>query len=501
MQAVIYTRVSSDEQIHGTSLATQEAACRAWCTSHGFDVAALFSDAGESAKTTDRPQFIALLDWVAKHKPAVCVVWKFDRWARNSTDHAIAAQALAKHGTRLVSATEAAADDPAGRLLQTILAGIAQFDNEVRAERTKAAMRAIAMRGGWCSLAPYGFMLARSGTLPILVEHPEHARVVRDLFTGLATRRRNLIQTVTTASEHGIRVGSARKMLRATIYSGVIRNVLTGWQEIEAAFPGLVPRETWQAAQDAITGRRHAPRQAASEVFPLRGVLHCCNCGKLVTACFVRGHGGRYGYYQCKAGHVRGRAETVHESFAQLLVETSDQVRLRLEEIRKRVREIVTERLEASQAVKHDAAAEVDRLSQRRTKLLDVYLAGAVSNADFVQRDAGLSAEIRAAEETSRVKADWSMDVDDRISATVLLLTDPLAIWNRIELPARHRFARALYDDDLSLQSSGEVQTSASAGLAGALQVCSATENAVAPPVHAWANLMAGIAELAAAAA
>jgi DNA invertase Pin-like site-specific DNA recombinase len=44
-------RVSSKEQVSNLSLATQEAECRRFCASRGYEVAAVFTDAGESAKT------------------------------------------------------------------------------------------------------------------------------------------------------------------------------------------------------------------------------------------------------------------------------------------------------------------------------------------------------------------------------------------------------------------------------------------------------------------
>lgn len=36
--AVIYVRVSSDEQVENTSLETQETACRRWCEQGGYEV-------------------------------------------------------------------------------------------------------------------------------------------------------------------------------------------------------------------------------------------------------------------------------------------------------------------------------------------------------------------------------------------------------------------------------------------------------------------------------
>lgn len=501
MKAAIYIRVSTMEQAdQGTSLDTQEQGCRVWCASHDAEVGAVFQDAGASAKTADRPQLLALLSWVAVHRPDLVVVWKFDRWARNATDHAVAVREIGRHGARLVSATEPASDDPAGRLLQTLLAGIAQFDNEIRAERTKTAMRAVALRGGWVTYAPFGFMCARSGTLPILVEHPEQGLVVRDLFAGLADGRRTLLQTVAVATEHGIRPGAARKLLRASVYCGILRSALTGWHEVEAAFPGIVRVETWRAVQVVIAGRSHGRHATVRAEWPLRGVLRCAECGRLVTACHVRGHGGRYGYYQCKAGHVRGRAEAVHTSFLARLREAAGQLDDIMAEVREQARQIVVERLEASQAVQRDAVAAVDSLRARRRRLLDAFLAGAVSRPDFERRDAEIAVSVSVSEASSRARTDWAHGLDDALARCAALLSDPTAAWERMDVRGRQRFARGLFGNGLTL-AAGRVQTSESCGLSGTLQAVTCAGDRVAPLTAGWANLAAIVRDLAALAA
>ncbi len=80
-KAVIYIRVSSADQVSGTSLATQEAECRAWCLRHEYQVAEVYRDEGESAKTADRPGLIAA---VARCRAGVdaFLVHKLDRLAR-----------------------------------------------------------------------------------------------------------------------------------------------------------------------------------------------------------------------------------------------------------------------------------------------------------------------------------------------------------------------------------------------------------------------------------
>ena len=56
-RAVIYCRVSTKEQTKNLSLPTQLKACREFCHRQSFEVAAVFEDAGESAKTVDRREF------------------------------------------------------------------------------------------------------------------------------------------------------------------------------------------------------------------------------------------------------------------------------------------------------------------------------------------------------------------------------------------------------------------------------------------------------------
>jgi site-specific DNA recombinase len=84
--AVAYVRVSSDEQVEGLSLESQEDEIRRWCARKGFDLVAIFRDEGESAYTDDmttRPGFRDLIDRLPVLMPTVVVVFSVDRWARS----------------------------------------------------------------------------------------------------------------------------------------------------------------------------------------------------------------------------------------------------------------------------------------------------------------------------------------------------------------------------------------------------------------------------------
>src|SRR5690349_2839245 len=88
-EAVIYTRVSTEEQAKGgTSLAAQKAACLEYCERQGYEVGKVFVEEGESAKSANRTQLKSMLEYCRTRKEIkVVVVHKLDRFARNAGDH------------------------------------------------------------------------------------------------------------------------------------------------------------------------------------------------------------------------------------------------------------------------------------------------------------------------------------------------------------------------------------------------------------------------------
>lgn len=188
MRAVIYCRVSTTEQAQNLSLPTQEKACREYCQRQGYEVAEVFVDAGESAKTTNRPEFLRLLATCRKQRGRLhaVVVYSLTRFSRNTADHHAIVTLLRGLGIALRSVTEPIDDSPSGRLMEGILAAMAQFDSDVRSERVTAGMRAAMERGRWVFWAPIGYLRGRPGEAS-LVPDPERAPAVREAF-DLAAR-------------------------------------------------------------------------------------------------------------------------------------------------------------------------------------------------------------------------------------------------------------------------------------------------------------------------
>jgi DNA invertase Pin-like site-specific DNA recombinase len=87
------------------------------------------------------------------------------------------------------SVTEPISADPVGKLTENILAAIAQFDNDAKAERTKVGMRAALERGRWTWKAPLGYRngnvkVGESSLLPDVECAPMIARGLEMVASG-----------------------------------------------------------------------------------------------------------------------------------------------------------------------------------------------------------------------------------------------------------------------------------------------------------------------------
>src|SRR5712664_1788399 len=164
--AVIYVRVSTKEQTENLSLPTQLKACEEYCERQGFNVLARFREQGESAKTADRTELQKLLQFCRTNKGKVQfgVVFNLTRFAREKYDHFALRAHLKSLGISLRSATEPIDDTSTGKLMEGVLAAFAQFDNDVRSDRTRAGMRAALELGRWTFLAPLGYLNAPRAT-------------------------------------------------------------------------------------------------------------------------------------------------------------------------------------------------------------------------------------------------------------------------------------------------------------------------------------------------
>lgn len=142
MTKAIYARVSSNKQ----DIESQEPDLKAWEKSQTHPVK-WFTET-VSGKAAKRPVWEQVQDLIRRRKITELVVWRLDRLGRSASELTKLFDELVANNINLVSIKDGLdLSTPAGRLMANVLASVAQFETEIRAERIHAGIAAAKARG------------------------------------------------------------------------------------------------------------------------------------------------------------------------------------------------------------------------------------------------------------------------------------------------------------------------------------------------------------------
>lgn len=161
MRVCAYIRVSLEKMAEsGVSLEMQAEKVRAYAALYNLEIVELVADAGESAKTLDRPGLTRALSLLSSGKAEGLLVWKLDRLTRSVRDLGTLIDGVLSR-TVLISVSEQIDTRSAGgRLVLNVLMSVSQWEVEATGERTSAAMRAMSARGEYVGgRAAFGWRL------------------------------------------------------------------------------------------------------------------------------------------------------------------------------------------------------------------------------------------------------------------------------------------------------------------------------------------------------
>ncbi len=443
MNVVLYTRVSTKEQVEGFSLSSQEKVCRDYAEKQGWNVIEIFEEQGESAKTAYRTQLLKLLEYCAKNKGKIdaLLVYKLDRFARDSSDHHTIRAALSRYGMVLRSVTENIDETSTGKFMENMFAAVNQFDNDVRADRTRAGMKEKVRQGLWSWAPPMGYKSSPAG----MIIDTEKALFIKQAFELYATGNYGINEIAKRFNKWGIRTKKGNKISSQTVtkilenklYMGIIE--VNGWEgEVEGIHEKIINPELFYKAKAVREGKSVSavPRLVNNPEFPLKNIAKCYSCGSYLTASKSTGRKRKYAYYHCICGKTRIRKEILEESFLYSLkqiqpnqdfVNLFKEVLVKVWEMKQRF--VVNEQQQIDNSLQH--------LREMKKRLIEKNLEGIISNQDYKEQVEALSARIIIKEvERSEIKMEES-NIDYLVSASEELFNKVSTIW--LDAPFEHK--------------------------------------------------------------
>jgi site-specific DNA recombinase len=470
MNAVVYCRVSTKEQVQNLSLGTQETRCVDFCSRNDWAVINVFRDEGESAKTTDRPAFQKMLTYCKSKQNALnyVVVHDLSRFSRDLADQMFVITELESVGVRLRSVMENVDETSAGKLMRNIHGAFNQFDNDRKAERTKLGMKRAAAMGRFPFKAPLGYLniLSQSQSGTNLIPDPVRAPLVKKAFElyGKGTETKNgVLRTISalglkTQTEKAVTPQTFERMLRNPIYAGWV--VIPEWSLKErGSFAPIVSDEQFRQVQDILDGKRLSvtAHSRNNPDFPLRVFLTCGSCQTPLTGSWSKGRKDRYAYYRCRNANCRAvniRRDKLEKEFSALLKQLTPERRyMRL--FKEIVRNVWRQKQASSEELLRAAKRKIAELGERKNQLVDFLLKGRLDQSTYDEQLFRLNADVLSAEQ-ELVNADMeTLDVEAVLEFAERLIENPDHLWIESNLDQKQRLQRVFFPQGLSFTHEG----------------------------------------------
>ena len=290
----IYTRVSTAAQRDdGTSLQTQLEQGTARAKQLGLKTRH-WDEGGKSSHHEDlaaRPTLAALYEAIKDGEVKHLFVYDQSRLSRNDNVASIFRYECNKQGVTLYTKDgHLDLSNPQDKFLKQILDGLSEFDNAIRAERTRLGKLNRSRSGGWHGgPPPFGYKLVNRR----LVIEPNESKWVKRMFSeafeGQSPQKiKQLLDSNAVSPRRGglWTIGSVAALLKNSHYIGNYAfNDRKSEELVTVTCPAIVDADLWKAVQ--LKRKRQysrVPQQNPTKHFYLlRDLMFCGHCGRPIA--------------------------------------------------------------------------------------------------------------------------------------------------------------------------------------------------------------------------
>ncbi len=361
-----------------------------------------------------------------------------------------------QHGVKLHSIDQPVDDTPAGRLVEIVFAGLAQFDNETRGERSATGMIKGLEAGRWMWAAPLGYIRNLPKTSPSLFVVEEEAEHIRYAFEQVA-KGKSKADILIELQRRGLRTRKGNTLTKQSLnnilknprYAGIIDNMGI---EIEGDFEPIVSRDLYEIVNRKKSSQRNVVHPRLNHKFPLRRFIKCVACHRPLTGSESTGRGGKkYGHYRCENKECR-TVKLPRAKLNTLFEEELNTLSVRpqtLDLIEAVARDVCNERTAEEIKGKKLLQLRIEKLTQRIDSLVDANLEGKIDQETYERKKAKCDEEIKEARSLIPHESISQEQLSNAIVKTKAMLTDLKQTWNRLEIQQKVAFQQLIYPEGL----------------------------------------------------
>ncbi len=258
-RAIIYTRVSTDEQNNGYSPADQKDKLYRYCENNEVEVVGFYHD-DESGKSFERPEWKQIVHFLKKNRGAVDFIYvlKWDRFSRNVADAYIEIKELKRLGVEAQSIEQPLDFTiPESKIMLAIYLAAPEVDNDRRALNILGGIRRGKKEGRWLGACLKGYKNTRDeNNKPIIVpDEGKNEQLIKKAFAEFSTGLYNIEELRRKLNKEGLKSmrNSFWRLLRNKGYIGKIfvpayKDEPATW--VDGVHQPLIDEQTFYAVQD-----------------------------------------------------------------------------------------------------------------------------------------------------------------------------------------------------------------------------------------------------------
>ncbi len=406
-KAVIYTRVSSKEQVDNMSLETQLKFCNEFAKRYNYEVCGHFGGTYESAMSDERKEFVRMITFAkkAKEKISYIIVYSLERFSRTGDNAIWLSRQLRELGVTIISVTQPIdTSNPSGVLQQNILFLFGQYDNDLRRQKCVAGMKEKLLKGEWLGVAPLGYKYDRSGSSKeqrIVLN--EDAPLIKKAFL-MKLHGASHVEISDTIMKKGVRLTVKRltETLRNPFYCGYVSHNLLDGELVQGKHPALISEELFLQVNDILKKNAQGFKwKEENESLPLRKFIKCADCGTPFTGYLRKkvlknGKVLHFHYYKCntKSCKCNRSNQFMHQKFTELL----DQYQLDrnlIPVIKKQLEITWNNMVDSSAGDSKSMIAKLSDLKEKLEKVEDRFAVGEIDRPIYEKASSKLKGEIK----------------------------------------------------------------------------------------------------------
>ena len=394
MKYILYARKSTEEDDRQVlSIEAQLVELQEYAAKEKLEIVASLCEA-KTAKEPGRMKFAEMLSLIEKGKADGIISWHPDRLARNSVDggkiiHFVDRGLIKslKFPTFWFEAT------PQGLFMLNIAFGQSKYFVDNLRENVKRGLRQKIRNGVWPGWAPVGY-LNNPKTRGIDIDS-EKAPRVKKLFEMYATGNYTLHSLANWCKEHDL-CGNLGKEIALSNVQSILQNIFYiglmkyGGEIFEGKHESLISKKLFDQCQEVMAkrGRVHEVRK---NNFAFLGLLKCASCGASITAEKQKGHH----YYRCtrKKGPCQEKHYLREEALTEQITSYLQKIYLSNQDAEKVLAALDSEQDKAREGAQAEASVlkgQLVRVEAKLQKLLDIYLADALSTEEYAAKKQSL---------------------------------------------------------------------------------------------------------------